>query len=179
MEAAVLKNGQELIIRKAREYDAKQLVDMFNQMGGESENLTYGLDEYYLNEIQEKLFVKAMKDRSNSIFLVALIEEQLVGYITLSTIQKGRLTHRGELGVGVLKEYWGLGIATKLVQHLLDWAEAFTTVSKIELQVRQDNTRAIELYKKLGFFIEGKITMGVKINDNYYDLYYMGKTILR
>jgi RimJ/RimL family protein N-acetyltransferase len=179
MEAAVLKNGQELIIRKAREYDAKPLVDMFNQMGGESENLTYGLNEYYLNEIQEKLFIKAMKDRSNSIFLVALIEDKLVGYITRSTIQKGRLTHRGELGVGVLKAYWGLSIGTKLVEHLLGWAQAFTTVTKIELQVREDNIRAIELYKKLGFFIEGKIAMGMKLEQCYYDLIYMGKIILR
>ena len=59
----VLKNDIELSIREAEERDALEIVNMFKQMGGESENLTFGHNDYYYNESQEKLFIKTLKER--------------------------------------------------------------------------------------------------------------------
>lgn len=175
----ILKNGQTIEIRNAMESDAKDLVGLFNQMGGESDNLTFGNGDYYLNETQERLFIRALKERTNSIFLVAVLEDKLIGYLTLATIQRGKLAHRGELGIGVLKEYWSLGVGAGLMEYLLQWAKGSSTVTKIELQVKIDNAGAIELYKRFGFAIEGTIQRGMKMGDEYFDLYYMGKILDR
>lgn len=172
-----LKNGLQLSIRIAEERDALEIVDMFNILGGESENLSFSHNDYYLNENQERIFIKAMKERQNSLFIVAVIDCKIIGYLSFTTMQKGRLVHRGDMGIAILKDYWGLGAGSLLMEYLMKWVKQNGEISKIELQVRQDNIRAVELYTKWGFIIEGKITRGMKVEDEYFDLYYMGKNI--
>jgi ribosomal protein S18 acetylase RimI-like enzyme len=65
--------------------------------------------------------------------------------------------HRGEVGIGVLKDYWGIGVATALMDYFFKWVETDGVIKKIELQVREDNVNAIKLYLKYGFKIEGRI----------------------
>ena len=55
----------------------------------------------------------------------------------------------------------------------IEWAQQ-NGVIKIQLQVRTDNERAIQLYNKLGFVVEGKIKQAIKINNTYFDDYIMG-----
>ena len=43
----------ELFISEAEIEDASMIIDYLNQVGGESDNLTYGLNECYLNEFEE------------------------------------------------------------------------------------------------------------------------------
>lgn len=182
MPYITLKNGVELFIRTAVEADAPEILQLFNQMGGESQNLTFGLNDYYLNENQQRLFIKSMRERHNSLFIVAMIQNRIMGYLTFTTMQRGRLMHRGDLGLSVLKQYWGLGVGNALLAHLMNWIEAGEGgvpqgISKIDLQVRADNERAIRLYEKWGFEMEGCIKRGMKIENSYYDVYYMGKCI--
>lgn len=179
MPYVTLKNGVELFIREAVEADAAEIVKLFNIMGGESENLTFGLNEYYLSENQQRIFIKAMRERHNSLFIIGTINNKIAGYLTFTTMQKGKLMHRGDMGIAVLKEYWGIGMGSALIDHLMKWVVQSGEVGKIELQVRVDNHRAVELYKKWGFEIEGIIKRGMKVNDLYYDIYYMGKCIGR
>lgn len=47
-------------------------------------------------------------------------------------------------------------------------------MAKLQLQVRTDNTHAVQLYKKLGFVVEGTITRSLKIKAVYFDEYLMG-----
>lgn len=179
MGSYILKSGLEINIRIAEETDAGEIVSLFNVMGGESDNLTFGYNDYYLNENQQRLFIKAMRQRHNSLFIVAEIESKIIGYLSFTTMQRGKLVHRGDMGIALLKDYWGFGIGSLLIEYLITWAELSGTISKIELQVRADNKRAIDLYTKWGFVTEGRITRGMKIEDKYYDLYYMGRCIDR
>ena len=50
-------------------------------------------------------------------------------------------------------------------------------MTKINLRVRTDHERAIALYKKKGFAIEGTITRAVRIRGEYFDQYWMGRDI--
>ncbi|HBG38417.1 MAG TPA: N-acetyltransferase, partial [Clostridiaceae bacterium] len=45
-----LKNGMKLSIRRATESDTEELINMEAQIGGESDNLTFGRDDFYLTE---------------------------------------------------------------------------------------------------------------------------------
>lgn len=85
--------------------------------------------------------------------------------------------HRGELGIGILKEYWGIGVASSLLDYFFKWALMQEQVKKVDLEVREDNIRAVNLYLKHDFKIEGKISRGINVDGRYYDLYCMGKTI--
>lgn len=177
MSYCVLKNGEKLLIKIAEEKDAAEIVDMFNVLGGETDNLTFEHNDYYYSENQEKVFINLMKERKNSLFIIAIIDNKIVGNLTFATMQRVRLIHRGEMGISILKDYWGIGVGSALIEYLLAWVEFNGVIKKIELQVRQDNISAVELYIKWGFEIEGKIARGMNVKDNYYDLYYMGKII--
>lgn len=172
-----LKNGKKLNVRKAEAKDARELVDMYNRLGMESDNLTYGMDDYYFNTEQEKQLIYNLNSKDNCIYIVAILDGKIVGNLNFIASQRKRLMHRGELGIAVLKDYWNIGIGNSLMDYFFKWVQSTDKIKKVELQVREDNLSAINLYLKWGFKFEGKISKGIMINGRYYDLYYMGKTL--
>ncbi|CAN0877644.1 N-alpha-acetyltransferase 50 [Linum grandiflorum] len=63
--------------------------------------------------------------------------------------------------LGVLAPYRGLGIGTKLLNHVLDLCQKQNNVPEIYLHVQTNNEDAINFYKKFGFEITDTI-------QNYY-----------
>ncbi|WP_445667018.1 GNAT family N-acetyltransferase [Kurthia sp. FSL E2-0154] len=47
----------------------------------------------------------------------------------------------------------------------------------MRLDTRADNLKAVALYIKLGFVIEGTLKNETYWNDQYFDLYMMGKDV--
>lgn len=84
-----------------------------------------------------------------------------------------RIPHVGELSVSVFRSYWGNGIGRALLEALIAWAPS-AGITKIDLRVREDNERAIELYKRVGFKKEGAQSRGILHHSKYYDLVLMG-----
>ncbi len=79
-----------------------------------------------------------------------------MGSLTLDRYGNVKKTrHVRVLGMLVIKGYRGQGIGTKLVAHALEWAKAQPAVEKVVLGVFSDNRRAVRLYEKFGFKVEG------------------------
>lgn len=64
---------------------------------------------------------------------------------------------------------WGQGIATMLIQRLIDFAKNQAKVELISLEVRSDNVAAIHLYEKFGFQKYGTFPGFLKINGKWID----------
>ena len=64
-----------------------------------------------------------------------------------------------------------ISVSTAKTEIISDTVEI---VKKINLRVRSDNERAIQLYKHKGFIIEGTIRKEIILNGNYYDHHWMG-----
>lgn len=88
------------------------------------------------------------------ICLVAVLEEKIVGMASLSRFE-GRRSHAGAIGMGVHDEYVGQGLGTRLLSSLLEVADDWWALRRVELTVNADNSRAIDLYKRMGFEQEG------------------------
>jgi ribosomal protein S18 acetylase RimI-like enzyme len=87
--------------------------------------------------------------------LVALSAGQVVGWCDASRRDSRPIyAHGAVLGMGLLPEFRGKGIGRKLIQQTLAASREFG-LHRVELTVREDNLNAIELYKKIGFDIEG------------------------
>lgn len=172
-----LKNGKKLEIRKIHDDDAYEVVDVWTRMGGETENLTFGLEDFYFTPEQQKNFIKNISYRENCLYICGLIDGRIVSVLSFMTSSNKRLMHRGDLGIGVLKDSWGIGVGNALMDYFFRWAASTGTVKKVDLEVRDDNTAAIALYKKWGYKIEGKIERGMCINGRFCDLYHMGRLI--
>lgn len=172
-----LKNGKKLEIRKIRDKDAFEVVDVWTRMGGETENLTFGMEDFYFTPEQQRNFISNILYRENCLYICGLIDGRIVSVLSFITPSNKRLMHRGDLGIGVLKDYWGIGVGNALLDYFFRWAASTGTIKKVDLEVRDDNTAAIALYEKWGFKIEGKIERGLCINGRFYDLYHMGRLI--
>ena len=169
-----LKNGLSLLIREAEVEDAGALIIHVNSVGGESDYLTLGPGEFELTEREEADFLRKCRDSENQVYILALIEDQIVGALNFSAGHRLRTRHSGELGMSVRKAYWGLGVGSTLLEALLEWARQTRVVKKINLRVRADNHRAILLYERKGFVREGTIRKEMFLDGVFYDLYWMG-----
>ena len=151
------------MIEKASSKDAKDILAYLKQIGGESNNLTFGEEGLPITVEQETAYIKQIENSTDSIMLLAKIEEKIVGNASLNRFSR-RMSHRGELGVSVLKEYWNKGIGSRLIDELLAFAKIHN-IEIIDLQVRSDNLSAIHLYEKYGFIKIGTHPSFFKINN--------------
>lgn len=86
---------------------------------------------------------------------VAEVDGRVVGMATLYQKQNPRERHVADLGMMVHPAYWGCGIGSQLLAALVNLADNWLQLSRVELEVNTDNPAAIRLYKKFGFVIEG------------------------
>jgi ribosomal protein S18 acetylase RimI-like enzyme len=99
-------------------------------------------------------FVKANIE-GGSIGLVALRHDKVIGWCDIIVPEVPGFGHSGRLGTGVLKEFRGRGIGTKLVERAIQSAGE-KGLLRIELEVYSSNLGAINLYKKFKFKLEGQ-----------------------
>jgi putative acetyltransferase len=91
--------------------------------------------------------------------LVAINEEgRLLGSSGLHAAGAAlRRRHVASLGVSIAQSAQGQGVGTALLAELLDYADNWAQVLRVELTVYADNARAIKLYEKFGFEPEGRM----------------------
>ncbi|HEX9463497.1 MAG TPA: GNAT family acetyltransferase [Alphaproteobacteria bacterium] len=93
------------------------------------------------------------------LFLVALDGDQVIG-----SIMAGYDGHRGWLyAMAVLNSHHRRGVGAELVRGAEDRLQSLGC-DKINLQVRASNTTAVEFYKRLGYVIEERISMGKRMS---------------
>jgi RimJ/RimL family protein N-acetyltransferase len=100
---------------------------------------------------------------------VAVSAGEVVGWCDVIPLDRPILAHRGVLGIGLLPQFRGQGIGTTLIRSALAAARTFG-LHRVELTVREPNTGAIELYKKVGFEIEGVQRDAVLVDGVYEDV---------
>jgi putative acetyltransferase len=78
------------------------------------------------------------------------------GLHPLTLAPQVRRRHVASIGIAVASEAQGQGVGTALMQAMCDYADRWLGLLRIELTVYVDNARAIALYRKFGFEIEGR-----------------------
>lgn len=169
MKEIKLKNGCVLTIRQASEDDGSKLLDYMNQVGGESNFLTFGKNECRNNEEQEKRFIQEMREQPGSIFLVGYVGDELACSADLRGGQKKRTAHNCDFGVTVRKKYWHMGMASALLSELIYFAKSSPVLRTIHLGVYENNSRAVRLYERLGFRQVGRYKNYFRVGDSYFD----------
>jgi putative acetyltransferase len=86
--------------------------------------------------------------------LVAVIEGKAIGMIFLSR-EENRRSHVGSIGMAVHDAYAGRGVGTALMAAVVELADNWLQLKRLELGVYADNARAIALYERFGFEREG------------------------
>lgn len=136
----------DLIIRAAKREDASDLTLMANLPG--VRHGTARLPFTTQSAIEGRLEAPGVN------VLVAELEGSVVAQAFLMQ-QSGRRSHVGYTGIYVHDDHIGRGIGTKLLEALLDLADNWIGLRRIELTVNVDNSGAIKLYERFGFEREG------------------------
>ena len=89
--------------------------------------------------------------------LVAVSPDNTVlGLVMLTVESNPRRRHTGGLGIMVRTDCQGQGIGTALLEAVLDLADNWLMLHRVELEVYADNGDAIRLYQRFGFETEGR-----------------------
>lgn len=159
----------DLIFRPVRLSDAEDINEMRRQKDVRANTLaltteTIVFTEGFLGNI-----------RSDDHILVAELEGKVIGMIGIHLLKSARQRHSAFLGMMVRTEYQGQGIGKKLLENILDLADNWLMLVRIELDVTTDNKRAISLYQSFGFAVEGKKKYAIIKDGKYADLIIMAR----
>ena len=162
-----LPSGEVLTVRSLGADDAEALVAFRNAIYSE----TYFMARYP----EEGASLEAMRNglvgsgESPVNFEVgAFAGEKLVGEFGVAQVRPHiKYRHRAGMGISVLKDYWGCGLGSFLMQLAVDQAKA-NGFEQLELDVYSDNARAIHLYEKFGFERCGTMPRAFKLKDGTY-----------
>ncbi len=176
----VLKDSRKGIIRTVEDADTEKVLKQIISVLEEAEYLvtTYPEDGADFTVEKEKEWVKNHAEGDGKLLVVAEVNGEIVGSADMHNGERKRIQHVGTFGITVLKDYRDLGIGRALVQTLLDFAAAQPVIEKVAMGVFSNNTRALNLYKKLGFIEEGRKVKEIKIgHDNYVDMILLHKFV--
>jgi putative acetyltransferase len=108
--------------------------------------------------------------------LVACVDGEIVGNAGLHSAGKSpRRAHAMLIGMGVRDDFQGKGVGAALMAAIVNLADNWLNVFRLELTVYTDNERAIALYKKFGFEIEGTHKAYALRAGEYVDSYAMAR----
>lgn len=168
-------NGIHYFVRSAKVIDAQELSELRVQIDGETENLDREKGEGFIDASGFEKLIKSDTENNTNLFLVAEVNDRIVGFSRCEGNQLKRFSHKIEFGVCVLKESWGHGIGKNLLKESISWADT-NNIKKITLNVLETNDKAIKLYQKLGFEIEGILKKDKILSDGeYYNTIIMGR----
>ena len=163
-----LKNGKKCMLVSADPHMASSMIRYRKKMTGETYYSVFYPDEIYDDVEVERHIMDRRMCKFSQIEMVATINNKIVGtsyvceYAELRKIQ-----HRASLSISVLKEYWNLGIGTSMMEYMIELARK-AGYQQLDIEVVDDNERALKLYKKLGFIETGRRHNSICLGDDKY-----------
>ena len=139
----------EIVVRATEPSDMPAVTEVLNQP-----RAVWGT-------LQTPLMSVAMREKRfdatdhNNRSLVAVVEGKVVGSIGLHREPWHRRIHTASIGMAVHDDYAGRGVGTALMAAVVDLADRWWNIRRLELNVYADNARAIALYERFGFEREG------------------------
>ncbi|WP_107841288.1 GNAT family N-acetyltransferase [Metasolibacillus meyeri] len=162
-------------IRKATACDAEQIVKVIAN-AEESGFMLFSPGERQVNAEGMAKRIDNMNRQQKSAFLVAQEDSTILGYMVVQDDVPQRIAHRAYLVIGVHSDSRGKGVGKALFNFATHWAKE-VGLHRLELTVLVKNTVAVQLYKKMGFEVEGVKKHSLYIDGQYEDEYYMAKLL--
>lgn len=159
-------------IRPIRNSDAPQLNAIRRQAGVLPNTL--GIPSERIERSER--FVTNVSDWDHMFVAVSAEDDNLIlGVTGLHIAPNPRLRHSGSIGLSVHEDYQGKGIGKALMAAVVDLADNWLMLKRLELGVLQGNDRALSLYKQFGFEVEGVKRASAIRNGEYVDETIMGR----
>ncbi|NNH64899.1 GNAT family N-acetyltransferase [Rhizobium laguerreae] len=157
-----------VLVRAVRLSDAEEITDLINLPGYRAGTLRPPYQR--VEEVR-----KYMENPSpGGLNLVVTQNGRIVGNGGLNRLS-GRRQHVASLGMGVHDDFTGRGFGRILLGAMIDAADDWLDIKRLELTVYTDNDVAIRLYRKFGFEQEGLLKAFGFRSGEYVDAYTMAR----
>ena len=164
-------------IRDAATTDAQTLLELMRTIDSQTDYMLFEEEERSSSAERQERVLESVEKNPRLNLLVAEEEGVLLGYLALTQLEQSRVRHCAKLVCGVTQSAWGKGIGGRLMIAGIERAKALE-VTRIELTVVTDNKRATNLYEKHGFKVEGVRRGSLRVQDRFYDEYYMALSLV-
>jgi RimJ/RimL family protein N-acetyltransferase len=156
--------GEKVVLRPIRMSDAPRFVKWLNDPDVHKflivrEHLTLAKEKKYLKNI--------INSKTHKNFAIETKEGFHIGSTSLEV---NRDHNRAVFGIFIgEKKYWNHGLGTDAGRTIIDYGFKKLKLHRIELGVLEYNPRAMKVYKRLGFKLEGRKREFIKFRGKYYD----------
>lgn len=162
-----LRNDREVTLRLLKIDDRDRLLDLFSTMSEKA--LEWGMPPY-----SEETIDRWLSNFERLIPLVTIYENRIVGFAAIFKHMHSRERGVADLGIYLHQDFHKIGLGTIMSETILGIAKN-QGLHRIGLHVVEDNVVAVNLYKKVGFVIEGTMRDAYFGQDEkYHNMLVMG-----
>ncbi len=161
-----LKDGRKALLRSPKDEDIQGVLDYLYISAGETEFILRYPEECgkYTYEGEKALFDR-INASDNEAMLVCVVDGKVAGNCQIAWKTGLKTRHRASVAIALLKEFWNLGIGTRMFEEMIRIAEANGNLIQMELEFVEGNSRARALYEKMGFRITGVNPNAIRLRD--------------
>jgi len=140
-----LRDGARVLLRPLTKDDRQALIDLFKTITPEE-------CRYMMHDVSNLELVGSWADTvdHDKVFpMVAMAGDRIVGDATLR-FREGPARHRGEIRIFLAKDFRRRGLATRMIQSLVDLAKR-RGLYMLEAIIAADRASDIKAFQNLGF----------------------------
>ncbi len=148
------------MLREGSIADSEALLETVREYVLTSKYLIVSPEDLAYTVADEARWIKSLRDSPNSLLLLALHQDRVIGNIDLTGSDEPGENPTGLISMGMLKAYQNKGLGSLLLNAVVGWARENHQLQVLCLQVVEANTGAMKLYENLGFEIANLQTNG-------------------
>ena len=176
-----LKDGRTATLLSPRDEDINGVIEYLKISAGETEFILRYPEECdkYTYDAEKAIFER-MNSSDDEAMFICLVDGKVAGNCGIHFNTKLKTRHRAGVAIALCKEFWNLGIGTRMFEEMEKLALTKTYVQILELDFVEGNTRARALYEKMGYKITGRRPSAICLKDGtLLDEYMMQKKLKR
>ena len=147
-----LRDGRSALLRAPRREDAAEMNRYLRTCSGETDFLLRSPEECVGSEEQEAAYLEKVLADPNVLMILCEVCGEIAGNCCITFNTRYKIRHRANIGIGLYRKFWGLGIGTQLFAEMEAAARA-RGAEQMELEFIEGNDRGRALYEKCGFRI--------------------------
>lgn len=145
-----------IVVGPAVPSDAGAILALHRAVLAEGEWFITEADELRETIDHKVALVREAARSESACFLVARRRARVVGWAHAAAAARRRIAHVARIELMVDAQHRGHGVGSALLTELVRWGERSAVIRKLSLQVFAHNVAALDLYRRHGFFEEGR-----------------------
>ena len=161
-----MKDGRTAVLCSPKPEDAEEMIRYMALSTAETDFLMRYPEEAQEYTVEsEREFLESRNDSDTDAMITCYVDGRIAGNCALMIDRHIKTRHRASVAIALLKEYWNLGIGTRMLQELVHISEQRGDILQLELDFIEGNVRARALYEKMGFRITGIKPDAIRLKD--------------